>query len=251
MTVAPPPVPPGEPTGQALRGTTAVITGSGRPGQVGEVVAGFFAARGVNLVLVERDADRAEQVAVLARSRGARVHAFGCDLTDPGAVAALASDVERLVPGGISALVHLAGGYEDGAPVADLDPALWRRLMDINLTTAFVTARAFLPALRKARGSLVCFASAAALPGARVAGAAAYAAAKGGVVTLVRAIAAEEREHGVRANALAPQAIRTGSNLESMGPDHAWVERETVALWAWWLCSAESGPVSGQVIRLG
>jgi NAD(P)-dependent dehydrogenase (short-subunit alcohol dehydrogenase family) len=79
----------------------------------------------------------------------------------------------------------------------------------------------------------------------------AYAAAKGGVITLMRAVAAEEKAHGVRSNALAPQAIRTDQNLSSMGQDHQYVERETVAAWVLWLCSIASGPISGQVIRLG
>jgi NAD(P)-dependent dehydrogenase (short-subunit alcohol dehydrogenase family) len=98
---------------------------------------------------------------------------------------------------------------------------------------------------------MVYFASAAALPGASVANMAAYAAAKGGVITLMRAVAAEERNNGVRANALAPQAIRTDANLSSMGEDHRYVERETVAAWVLWLCSRVAGPVTGQVIRLG
>ena len=79
----------------------------------------------------------------------------------------------------------------------------------------------------------------------------AYAAAKGGVITLMRAVAGEERGNGVRANALAPQAIRTESNLSSMGEDQKYVEPETVAAWVLWLCSRTAGPVSGQVIRLG
>jgi NAD(P)-dependent dehydrogenase (short-subunit alcohol dehydrogenase family) len=80
---------------------------------------------------------------------------------------------------------------------------------------------------------------------------AAYAAAKGGVVTVMRAVAAEEKKAGVRANALAPQAIRTDANLASMGDDKQYVERETIAAWVLWLSSTASGPISGQVIRLG
>jgi NAD(P)-dependent dehydrogenase (short-subunit alcohol dehydrogenase family) len=67
----------------------------------------------------------------------------------------------------------------------------------------------------------------------------------------MRAVAAEERGNGIRANALAPLAIRTGQNLASMGTEHQYVERETVADWVLWLCSSAAGPVSGQVIRLG
>jgi NAD(P)-dependent dehydrogenase (short-subunit alcohol dehydrogenase family) len=80
---------------------------------------------------------------------------------------------------------------------------------------------------------------------------AAYAAAKGGVITLMRAVAGEERASGVRANALAPQAIRTGTNISSMGQDQKYVERETVAAWVLWLSSKAAGPLNGQVIRLG
>jgi NAD(P)-dependent dehydrogenase (short-subunit alcohol dehydrogenase family) len=241
----------GPAAGEELRGTTVVMTGVGRPGQVGEVVAAAFARRGVNLVLVDREVSRAQRVAAAAADAGVVAHAFGCDLADPGDVSRLAADAASVAPDGVRALVHLAGGYDGGTPVADLDPAVWHRLFTINLTTAFVTSRAFLPLLRVAQGALVFFASAAALPGASVSRTSAYAAAKGGVITLMRAIAAEERAAGVRANALALQAVRTASNLETMGEKHPYVERELVAEWAWWLCSAASGPVSGQVIRLG
>jgi NAD(P)-dependent dehydrogenase (short-subunit alcohol dehydrogenase family) len=67
----------------------------------------------------------------------------------------------------------------------------------------------------------------------------------------MRAVASEEKANGVRANAIAPTAIRTNQNLESMGDKQNYVERETIAAWVLWLCSAESGPVNGQVIRLG
>jgi NAD(P)-dependent dehydrogenase (short-subunit alcohol dehydrogenase family) len=89
------------------------------------------------------------------------------------------------------------------------------------------------------------------MPGGKVANIAAYAAAKSGVVTLMRAVSQEEREHGVRSNALAPTSIRTAANLESMSPTTRFVERETVAEWVAFLCSPSSGPVSGQLIQLG
>ena len=163
----------------------------------------------------------------------------------------MARQVASLSPSGVNAVVHMAGGYVEGAPVADTDPATWHKLIAINLTTAFVATRAFVPLVRQARGTMVYFASSAALPGAPVANASAYATAKGGVVTLMRAVAAEEKKAGVRANALAPQAIRTDTNLASMGEDKQYVERETIAAWVLWLASAASGPISGQVIRLG
>jgi 3-oxoacyl-[acyl-carrier protein] reductase len=123
--------------------------------------------------------------------------------------------------------------------------------MTINLTTAYLTTRAFLPALRTAGGAIVYFASAAALPGGAVSGMAAYAAAKSGVIALMRAVAADERADHVRANALAPTSIRTAANLQSMGDKVHYVEREQVAAAVCWLCSTEASAVTGQVVRLG
>jgi 3-oxoacyl-[acyl-carrier protein] reductase len=80
---------------------------------------------------------------------------------------------------------------------------------------------------------------------------AAYAAAKAGVVTLMRAVAQEERDNGVRANAVAPAAIRTADNVRDMGADARYVEREDVASAVLFLCSPAARAVTGQVIRLG
>jgi len=251
MTATPaPPVPTGAAVGEELRGAVVVLTGVGRPGQVGEIVAGTFARRGARLVLVARTLENAERVARQVSALGGEAHPLAADLADPAQAAALADATARLAPEGVRGLVLLAGGYGGGEPVADLDPAVWHHLISINLTTAFMTSHAFMPLVRRARGSLVFFSSGAALPGARVARSAAYATAKGGVITVMRAIAAEERANGVRANAIAPLAIRTASNLDSMGEEHRYVEREQVAEWVWWLCADASAPASGQVIRL-
>lgn len=234
-----------------LRGSTVILTGVGRRGQLGEVVAAAFAERGASLVLVDRDADGVNERAADISRQGAAAHPFACDLTNAAETGDVAGKISELVPSGVAAVVHMAGGYADGAPVAETEPTTWHKLVAINLTTAFIATRAFLPLVRRARGSMVYFASAAALPGASVAKMSAYAAAKGGVITLMRAVAAEERAQGVRSNALAPQAIRTEANLSSMGEDHQYVERETVAAWVLWLCSVASGPITGQVVRLG
>ena len=243
---APPPV---ANAAEELRGAVVVITGTSRRGQAGEVVASTFAKIGATLVLVDHDLNTAsERASDLAGQ--ATVHPFGCDLSDPAAVETLAETVSKLAPSGVSAMVHMAGGYVGGGPVAATEPSMWHKLMTSNLTTAFVATRAFLPLVRRARGAMVYFAATAALPGAGVANMAAYATAKIGVVTLMRAVAAEEKSHGVRANALAPLAIRTAENLASMGSEQQYVERETIAAWVLWL-STRATAINGQVIRLG
>jgi len=234
-----------------LSGSMVILTGVGRRGQVGEVVAAAFAAEGARIALVDRDSAGVTERAADVERLGSPAHPFACDLTNPAETGEVAAKISALAPAGVLAVVHMAGGYVDGAPVSETEPASWHKLFAINLTTAFVATRAFLPLVRRARGSMLYFASAAALPGASVAKMSAYAAAKGGVITLMRAVAAEERANGVRSNALAPQAIRTEANLSSMGQNQQYVERETVAAWVLWLCSTVSGPVSGQIIRLG
>ncbi len=227
-----------------------LITGVGRAGQVGEVVARTFAARGHHVLLVSRKADEVEARADAIRAEGFAASAYACDLADAAQVDTLTQRVAAEHGPRLDALVNLAGGFASSGPVADSTPETWDHLSRINLLTAYTTTRACLPLLRRGRGSVVFFASEAVLPGAKVSGVWAYAAAKTAVVTLMRAVAREEQGTGVRANAVAPAAIRTASNLDSMGDAARYVEREDVADAVWFLCSDAARAVTGQVIRL-
>jgi NAD(P)-dependent dehydrogenase (short-subunit alcohol dehydrogenase family) len=233
-----------------LSGRSVVLTGVGREGQVGEAVARAFAERGARVLLVDRQEEEARARSDALLKDGLRSASLSADLSDPAAVEALAARVRDATSGRVHALVHLAGGFAASGPVADSDPVAWTRQLTINFTTAYLTARAFLPLVRATKGAMVFFGSEAALPGARVSGIAAYAAAKGAVLTLVQAIAQEERDNGVRANALAPAAIRTAANIAEMGADAAYVTREAVAEVAVWLCSDAARAVTGQVVRV-
>lgn len=227
-----------------------LVTGIGREGQVGEVVAATLADAGASIAAVDLLRDAAEARAAELRARGARADAYACDLTNESDVRTLADTVSAKHGGRLDALVHLAGGFAMSS-VADGGWDVWKRQIDLNLTTAVFATRAFLPLVRAARGAFVFFGSAAALPGASVQNMAAYATAKGGVLTLMRALAEEGRADGVRANALAPTAIRTAANEKTMGADARYVEREEVARVVLWLCSDASRPVTGQVLALG
>ncbi len=148
--------------------------------------------------------------------------------------------------------MNIAGGFSTSGKVADSDPDAWQRRSISGSQTAYLTTRAFLPLLRSRRGAVVFFASAAALPGARIAEMSAYAVSKAGVITLMRAVAQEERDTGVRSNALAPTAIRTATNVESMGRMPRYVEREEVADAVYFLCFSDAArSITGQVIQLG
>ena len=231
-------------------GRVVVLTGVGRPGQVGEAVARAFGERGAELVLIDRGPTVAERAADL-KSRGIKAHAHSCDLTDPVAVDAVARTVAGYHRDGIHALVNMAGGFAMSGPVADADVSVLQQQLAISLVTAYCATRAFLPQLRPAQGAIVFFAAAAVLPGGTVKNMSAYAAAKSGVVALMQAVAQEERAHGVRSNAIAPTAVRTAANVASMGDGVVYVEREQVSDAVCWLCSDGARAITGQVVKLG
>ena len=229
-------------------GRGVVLTGVGREGQVGEAVAAAFAERGARVFLVDRNESDARARADALVAQGRRAAGLGADLTDQASVAALAERVREATSGRLHALVHLAGGFGSSGPVAESDPDMWAKQFAINATTAYLTARAFIPMLRASKGAMVFFASEAILPGGRTKGVSAYAAAKSAVVALMQSIAQEEAPNGVRANAVAPTSIRTAANVASMGADVAYVSREDVARVVLWLCSEDARVVSGQLI---
>ena len=231
-------------------GSTILLTGVGGEGQVGEAVAAAFAALGASLVLVDRTAAKAEARAAALRRDDKPARGYACDLADPASVAKLVESVQANHGPALHGLVHMAGGFAMSGPVAESSLDVWNRQLSINLTTAFLTTRAFLPSIRRARGSIVLFASQAALPGSTGANMSAYTVAKTGVAALMRAIAAEERANGVRANALAPTSIRTAANLSSMGPDARYVEREHVASVVTFLCSPAASAITGELVPL-
>lgn len=225
-----------------------VLTGVGRAGQAGEVVAQAFADAGATLVLIDRDAQVHERASDLGGPAGA-VTAHVCDLTDADQVAAAARDVGERSAGAIHALVNLAGGFGMSGPVADSDPAMLHKQISINLMTAYLATRSFLPLLRQGKGAIVYFASAAVLPDGSSKNISAYAVSKAGVLALMRSVAAEELG-AVRANAIAPTQIRTAENIAAMGADGSYVEREAVADSVLFLCSRESRNLTGQTIKL-
>lgn len=231
-----------------------VITGVGRAGQAGEIVARTFAERGATLALLGREQVEAEARATDLVNAGFAATAHAADLADADAARRAAGEIlerhREPFAGAVHAVICVAGGFGSTGPLDESDPAAWRKQFVINLDTAYATTRAFLPALRKAKGSLVYFVSAASLPGGKTAGLAAYNAAKSGVIALLHTVAEDEIDHGVRANAVAPLAIRTASNLENLNDKTKYVERESVAAVVAFLASDAARNVTGQVIRL-
>jgi 3-oxoacyl-[acyl-carrier protein] reductase len=184
------------------------------------------------------------------RGDGLRAEAHAADLSDADAVTGLAARIAAAHDGRIAAVAAVAGGFAWSGPIAGSDPAALAQQWLINASTAFSTARAFTPFVRAAQGALVFVSSPAALPGGARAGLSAYAMAKGAIAPLVATLAEEERPHGVRVNAVAPTALRTAQNVQDMGADVPYVEREEFAAVLLSLCAPAWRRVTGQVVTL-
>ncbi len=239
-----------------FEGAQIVVTGVGREGQVGEAICDAFAREGAVLALLDRNADAVRQRAAALTSAGGRANAYTCDLTDAGQVADVARRVGAASPaatgrpaGRIDALVNVAGGFAMSGPIGESDLGVLATQIAINLTTAFIASRSFVPLVRDG-GHVVYFASASVLAGGPTAQMSAYVVAKSGVVGLMRSVADEGRGRGLRANAVAPTAVRTAENQRVMADGTKYVEREAVADAVMFLCSADSRSITGQVLRL-
>lgn len=224
-----------------------VITGVGREGQIGEALASSFCEGGARVAAVDRSREHVVARVAALIDAGFDARAFPCDLTDLAQTTALSMDLEASY-GQVDVFVHAAGGFAMSGPVAESDPALWNRMFSINLTSAYLATRALIPLLRVGGGAILYFGSTAVIDGGQSAEMAAYAAAKSGVLTLMRTVAQEEESHGIRSNAIAPVAVRTTANVESMGTNARYVSREEVAAVARFLCSDDAARITGQVI---
>jgi meso-butanediol dehydrogenase/(S,S)-butanediol dehydrogenase/diacetyl reductase len=218
-----------------------IVTGAGDRGQVGYAVAEAFVRSGARVVVTARG----EAIRDTAMSLGDDVVGVAADLADPEGAEAVV-EAARSRWGRLDALINVAGGLHVMKPVEETTPAEWDREVESNVRTTFLMSRAALPLLREARGAIVNFASPAGLRAVK--GMAAYSAGKAGVVALTRSLALEEREHGVRVNAVAPGMVDTVQNRASLDdPGSAsFVSRDAIIEAVLFLAGAAG--VSGEVL---
>ena len=240
-----------------LTGRTALITGSSQG--IGLALACGLAQAGAGVVLNGRDEKKLTTAAAIVRAEvpGARVSIAAFDVTDGAACHAAVAKIEAdFAP--IDILINNAG-IQRRAPLAEMTEAQWREVIDANLTSVFLVARAVAPRMIARRAGKIINTCSVMSEVSRPT-IANYAAAKGGLKMLTRAMAVEWAKHGLQCNGLGPGYIVTELNralVENVEfnkwicgrtPAGRWGQPEELVGAAVFLSSAASNFVNGQIL---
>jgi gluconate 5-dehydrogenase len=239
-----------------LTGRTALVTGSARG--IGYSLATGLAQAGAAVVLNGRQADTTEAAAGKLRAMGLDARAAAFDVADAEAVAEAfrGFDAQGLA---IDILVNNAG-IQHRQPMLELALADWQRVLDTNLTAAFLVGReAARRMVARGRGGKIINIGSLTSEAAR-ATVAPYTVAKGGIKMLTRAMAAEWAGNGIQANAIGPGYILTDMNqalvdnpqfdawVKASNPSRRWGRPEELVGAAIFLACAASDYVNGQIL---
>ncbi len=243
---------------QRLDGRTAFITGAARG--IGFSTAEALAEAGARVVLSGLDADTVGEAADALKARGHEAEAVVLDVTQEDACEEVAARFNR-DGAGVDILVANAGVAWPDTRAEDLDAAAWRRVLDVNLNGAFWSCRAFgRPMLARRRGAIVAVGSMSGFVSNKPQNQVHYNASKAGLHHLVRSLAGEWADRGVRVNAVAPTYVNTlMSNVTAKDPAYygPWmegtpmkrmVEPEEVASVNLFLASDASSGMTGSVV---
>jgi NAD(P)-dependent dehydrogenase (short-subunit alcohol dehydrogenase family) len=182
-----------------------VVLVTGASQGIGAAIARVFAkeVKGVRLALVARNVRGLQATAKACAKAGAKAECFECDVGNEASVALMADAVRERF-GAVEVLVNNAGAFAM-APFVDTNVDEFDRMIAVNLRSAFLVTRAFLPAMLQRKGGDIFFMSSIAGLGAYP-NAAAYCAAKFGVTGLAKVLRAETKDHGIRVCCVHPGA---------------------------------------------
>lgn len=240
-----------------LTGRTALVTGSSQG--LGLALARGLAQGGAAVVLNGRDEKKLAAAAETLRAEGARVSVAAFDVTDGAACMNAVAKIEaEFAP--IDIVINNAG-IQRRAPLAEMTEEQWRAVIDTNLTSAFLVARAVAPRMIARRAGKIINICSVMIEVSRPT-IANYSAAKGGLKMLTRAMAVEWAKHGLQCNGIAPGYFVTELNralVENVEfnkwicgrtPAGRWGQPEELAGAAIFLASRASDFVNGQILTV-
>jgi 3-oxoacyl-[acyl-carrier protein] reductase len=234
----------------------ALVTGAF--GGIGSAIARALAEEGADVALLDAlPADAGTPAAAAVEAAGRRVAVISADVTNELAVDAAFQEIARRL--GQPDIIVNNAGITDDALLWKMSVESWRRVIDVNLTGAFLVLRAGAPAMRaRGWGRVVQMAS---INGERgKAGQANYAASKAGLIALTKTAARELGPKGITVNAISPGLIETPMTadlpeeirrraIEESALGRSGRPEQVAALGAF-LCSEAAGQITGQVIRV-
>jgi 3-hydroxybutyrate dehydrogenase len=245
-----------------LTGKHALVTGGGSG--IGAAIALALAQAGASVTICGRRLPELE----VAAERHSKIHAETADVTDEASIERLYHDAQT-ARGNFDIVVANAGMVES-APAEKVSHELWSKILNVNLTGAFLSVKPALAGMREKKwGRIIFIASTAGLKGYPYV--APYVAAKHGVVGLARALAIETARAGITVNAVCPGFTETPlleravdriaatsklaeadarKILESNNPQGRFIQPQEVADTVLWLCSDGSAAITGQAISV-
>jgi 2-dehydro-3-deoxy-L-rhamnonate dehydrogenase (NAD+) len=240
-----------------LKNRTAIITGGARG--IGSAIAKRMLASGATVVLWDVDAAALDKAGAALQGQGnGDVHAAVVDVTDAAAIGrAVAADLRER--GKIDILVNNAGITGGNAPLWELAPEVWRRVVEVNLVAPYLTCRAVVPHMMRAGyGRIVNIASIAGKEGNP--NASHYSASKAGLIALTKSLAKELAATGVLVNCVTPAAAKTElfaqmkqehiDYMLSKIPMNRFVEVDEIAALVAWLASEDCSFSTGAVFDI-
>lgn len=200
-----------------ISGKTALVTGATRG--IGRATAQALVSAGMNVVLTARNGEEAGRVArELTQAGPGRAMGLACDVRDLASVEGVVN--VTLGEFGTLDLLVANAGVGGRASIVDLEPEFWHEVMNTNLTGAFHSVKAAVPALMESEGMIITIGS---LAGANFfAGGAAYNASKFGLLGFTQAVMLDLRDHGVRVSTIMPGSVATTFADRAVTDQDAW-----------------------------
>jgi NAD(P)-dependent dehydrogenase (short-subunit alcohol dehydrogenase family) len=240
--------------GMVFEGKVALITGAASG--IGLATAERFASWGATVVLSDIATEQGQKASDELQERGAESLFIRADVSDQNDVASLFREIDDRY-GKLDFAFNNAGIEGDLAPIVDSTMENWRRVIEINLSSAFYCMKEEIPLMRKAGGGVIVnCSSVAGLVG--VDGGAAYCASKHGLIGITKAVALDHARENIRVNAICPGVVDTAmvqrffevhperrNIVEESQPVGRIGKPEEIASAVTWLCLPESAFVTG------